>query len=441
VGALKEVRVPDIGDFEEVEVIEVLIAPGDVIAADASVVTLESDKATMEVPCPWAGVVTEVRVGVGDRVSEGTVLLVIDAADAAAGAEPVAAAPQPPPEAPRPAVARPAEVPRAAPPVPSGASPPARPRSQAGSHASPSVRRFARELGVDIALVRGSGRKQRVRKEDVQQFVKQALAGGAPIAIPDSVVQVEPAPAVDFARFGEIEVQPLGNVRRLAAANLRRSWLSVPHVTQHDEADITDLEARRREQTEAARERGVKLTVLAYLLQATAQLLREFPRFGASLAPDGENLILKKYVHIGVAVDTPVGLVVPVVRDVDRKDVFEVAAELADLSERGRARRLRPAELQGGCISISSLGGIGGTAFTPIVNSPEVAILGVSRHDWRPVLAEGVFVPRLMLPLSLSYDHRVIDGADGARFTTRLRELLGDAEWLAALVQAGGASG
>jgi pyruvate dehydrogenase E2 component (dihydrolipoamide acetyltransferase) len=215
----------------------------------------------------------------------------------------------------------------------------------------------------------------------------------------------------------------------------------VPHVTQHDEADITDLEARRREQTEAARERGVKLTVLAYLLQATAQLLREFPRFGASLAPDGENLILKKYVHIGVAVDTPVGLVVPVVRDVDRKDVFEVAAELADLSERGRARRLRPAELQGGCISISSLGGIGGTAFTPIVNSPEVAILGVSRHDWRPVLAEGVFVPRLMLPLSLSYDHRVIDGADGARFTTRLRELLGDAEWLAALVQAGGASG
>jgi pyruvate dehydrogenase E2 component (dihydrolipoamide acetyltransferase) len=309
--------------------------------------------------------------------------------------------------------------------------------SHARAHASPSVRRLARELGVDIGLVRGSGRKQRVLKLDVQEFVKRALGGGAPIAIPDSVVQIEPAPVVDFARFGEIEVQPLGNVRRLAAANLRRSWLSVPHVTQHDAADITDLEALRATQQDAARERGVKLTVLAYLLKAVAQLLQEFPRFSASLDPDGESLILKKYAHIGVAVDTPVGLLVPVVRDVDRKDIFDVAAELADLAERGRVRRLRPPELQGGCISISSLGGIGGTAFTPIVNAPEVAILGVSRHDWQPVLEEGAFVPRLMLPLSLSYDHRVIDGADAVRFTTRLGALLRDAEWLAGLGEAG----
>jgi len=407
-------------------VIEVLVASGDVLEADASIVTLESDKATMEVPCPWAGVVTDLRVGVGDRVGEGTVLLVLDAADADA-----AEAPPPAPKEEQPARAGPTRLP--APTKATAAPPPAvaRSGSQAASHASPSVRRFARELGVDIGLVRGSGRKQRVLKADVQQFVKQALGGGASIAIPASVVQFEPAPPVDFARFGEIEVEPLGTVRRLAATNLRRSWLSVPHVTQHDRADITDLEALRREQRAAAQERGVKLTVLAYLLKAVAQLLQEFPRFGSSLDPDGESLILKKYAHIGVAVDTPVGLVVPVVRDVDRKDVFEVAAELVDLSERGRVRRLRPPELQGGCISISSLGGIGGTAFTPIVNAPEVAILGISRHEWRPVLEEGAFVPRLMLPLSLSYDHRVIDGAEAVRFTTRLGALLGDVEWLA----------
>ena len=279
-------------------------------------------------------------------------------------------------------------------------------------------------------MVRGSGRKQRVLKSDVQQFVKHALGGAAPIAIPDTVVQIDAPPVVDFASFGEVEIQPLGNVRRLAAANLRRSWLTVPHVTQHDEADITNLEVLRAEQQGAAQARGAKLTLLAYLLRALAKAVVEQPKFASSLDASGENLILKKTVHMGVAVDTPAGLIVPVVRDVDRKDVFELAATLADLSERARNRRLRVPELQGGCISISSLGGIGGTAFTPIVNSPQVAILGVSRSAQRPVFSEGSFIPRLMLPLSLSYDHRVIDGADAARFTRRLGEILADTEWL-----------
>jgi pyruvate dehydrogenase E2 component (dihydrolipoamide acetyltransferase) len=413
VGVEKEVRVPDIGDFEDVEVIEVLVAVGDAIEADASIVTLESDKATMEVPCPYTGVVKELRVAEGDRVSEGSVLLIVDA-------EPASVA-----EAPRPAAEPPTRAPAAKPDVRARARD--RATSRAG-HASPSVRRFARELGVDIAIVRGSGRKSRILKEDVKLFVERALGGGAPLAIPDTVVQVEARPEIDFASFGEIEVQPLGKIQRLAAANLHRSWVTIPHVTQHDEADITDLEAFRNEQKSAAEDRGVPLTTLAFMMKAVARTLREFPQFGSSLDPGGETLIVKKYVHIGVAVDTKVGLVVPVVRDVDRKDLFEVAAALADLSERARARRLRPQELQGACFTISSLGGIGGTAFTPIVNSPEVAILGVSRHGWKPVFQGGSFVPRLMLPLSLSYDHRVIDGADAVRFTTRLSAVLADVD-------------
>jgi pyruvate dehydrogenase E2 component (dihydrolipoamide acetyltransferase) len=415
VGVEKEVRVPDIGDFEDVEVIEVLVACGDAIAADASIVTLESDKATMEVPCPHAGVVKEVRVAEGERVSEGSVLLIVEVDPAVAVEAPHIAPAAPPPRPSTPAARAPAREPSSA---------------ARGGHASPSVRRFARELGVDVAVVHGSGRKRRILKEDIQLFVKEALGGAPPAAIPATVVQFEAPPEIDFAAFGEIEVQPLGRFRRLAAANLHRSWVTVPHVTQHDEADISDLEASRDELNAAAEAGRAKVTVLAFLMRAVARLLRELPQFGASLDTDRENLILKKYVHIGVAVDTPVGLVVPVVRDVDRKDVFALAAELADLGDRARKRRLRPQELTGACFTISSLGGIGGTAFTPIVNAPEVAILGVSRHTWKPVFRDGSFVPRLMLPLSLSYDHRVIDGADAVRFTTRLKQTLADVERL-----------
>jgi pyruvate dehydrogenase E2 component (dihydrolipoamide acetyltransferase) len=343
--------------------------------------------------------------------------------EAASAAEEVAPAPEPQPVS---ELAAPA-APRRERPPPAPAS--VRGPSRAG-HASPAVRRFARELGVDIAAVRGSGRKGRIQKQDVQHFVQQALAAAAPAAIPANVVQIETASEIDFASFGEVEVEPLGKIRRLAAANLYRSWVTVPHVTQHDEADIGDLEEYRNEQKAAAEARGVRLTLLAFLMKAVAQALREFPRFGSSLDPAGESLIVKKYVHIGVAVDTELGLVVPVVRDVDRADVFDVAAALADVSERARARRLRTQDLQGACFTISSLGGIGGTAFTPIINAPEVAILGVSRHVWKPVLRDGCFVPRLMLPLSLSYDHRVIDGADAVRFTTRLKALLADVDRL-----------
>jgi pyruvate dehydrogenase E2 component (dihydrolipoamide acetyltransferase) len=292
------------------------------------------------------------------------------------------------------------------------------------------VRRFARELGVDPGLVPGSGRKGRILKSDVQAFVKRALAGDAPAALPDTVVQIEAPREIDFASFGEIEITPLGKIRRLAAANLHRSWVTAPHVTQHDEADITELEALRKEQQSTDEASGVKLTPLAYLLKAVAFALQEFPEFASSLDRSGENLILKRYTHIGVAVDTPNGLVVPVLRDVDRKDVVAIAAELADVSERARKRRLRPADLQGACFSISSLGGIGGTAFTPIINTPEVAILGVSRHRLRPVYRDDALVPRLILPLSLSYDHRVIDGAAAVRFTTRLAAILAEVDRL-----------
>jgi pyruvate dehydrogenase E2 component (dihydrolipoamide acetyltransferase) len=364
-------------------------------------------------------VVKEVRVGEGDRVSEGSVLLIVEveltAATEAPRAEPAAPPPRPEPR-PTPPAAR-ARV--------RGPS-----RAARGGHGSPSVRRFARELGVDFASVRGSGRKGRILKEDVQSFVREALGGGAAAAVPATVVQFEASPEIDFAAFGEIEVQPLGRIRQLAAASLYRSWVTVPHVTQHDEADISELEAHRNALNAAAEGGGVRVTVLAFLMRAVARLLRELPQFGASLDPGRENLILKKYVHIGVAVDTPVGLVAPVVRDVDRKDVFELAEELADLSERARKRRLRPQDLAGACFTISSLGGIGGTAFTPIVNAPEVAVLGVSRHAWKPVFQDGSFVARLMLPLSLSYDHRVIDGADAVRFTTRLKQMLADVEQL-----------
>jgi pyruvate dehydrogenase E2 component (dihydrolipoamide acetyltransferase) len=399
-GVERAVRVPDIGDFENVEVIEVLIAVGDRIEPDASLVTLESEKASMEVPCPFGGVVKEVCVAVGDQVSQGDMLAVVDTeaevaeeAPPAAQAEPAREVAAPPPVPPSPRAQR----------RPSGAS--------VGGHASPSVRRLAREFGVDLTLVRGTGRKGRILKTDVQAFVKGALEGGAPIRIPETVVQFEPPPEIDFASFGEIEVLPLSKIRRLSAVNLHRSWVTVPHVTQHDQADITDLEQFRVRQGEEAERRGVKLT---------------YPQFGAFLDRGGKSLIVKKYYHLGIAVDTPDGLVVPVIRDVDRKSAFELAEDLAHMSERARSRRLRPQHLQGGCFTISSLGGIGGTAFTPVVNAPEVAILGVSRSGRRPVWIDGEFAARLMLPLSLSYDHRVIDGAAAVRFTNRLCGLLSD---------------
>jgi len=438
----KEIKVPDIGDFEDVEVIEVLVSAGDAIQPEDSLVTIESDKASMEIPSPFGGVIAEVAVSVGDRVSEGALLARITPSDT----QPEAA----PPAAPREAVNRDADDKpatdessatsdepdsgaarqAAAPPSPPTRSAPAAP-SKRTAHASPSVRRFARELGANLDLVRGSGRKGRIVKEDVQDFIKRALQqGGAPARL-ENVLEVAPARSIDFAEFGEIEITPLNNIRRIAAKSLHRSWVTIPHVTQFDEADITKLEEYRKSQQAEGRNRGVKLTALTFVMKAVVSTLKEFPQFCASLDETGDNLILKRYFHIGIAVDTPNGLVVPVIRDVDRKGLFDLAAELAEVSERARNRKLTQADLSGGCFSISSLGGIGGTAFTPIVNGPEVAILGVSRHVLKPVYRDGQFVPKLMLPLSLSYDHRVIDGAAAARFTTKLGDVLSDVRNLA----------
>jgi pyruvate dehydrogenase E2 component (dihydrolipoamide acetyltransferase) len=438
----KEIKVPDIGDFEDVEIIEVLVSAGDAIQPEDSLVTIESDKASMEIPSPFGGVIAEVAVSVGDRVSEGALLARITPSDT----QPEAA----PPSAPREAVNREADDKpatdessatsdepdagaarqAAAPPSPPPRSAPAAP-SMRTAHASPSVRRFARELGANLDLVRGSGRKGRIVKEDVQDFIKRALQQGDAPARLENVLEVAPARSIDFAEFGEIEITPLNNIRRIAAKSLHRSWVTIPHVTQFDEADITELEEYRKSQQAEGRNRGVKLTALTFVMKAVVSTLKEFPQFCASLDETGDNLILKRYFHIGIAVDTPNGLVVPVIRDVDRKGLFDLAAELAEVSERARNRKLTQADLSGGCFSISSLGGIGGTAFTPIVNGPEVAILGVSRHVLKPVYRDGQFVPKLMLPLSLSYDHRVIDGAAAARFTTKLGDVLSDVRNLA----------
>jgi pyruvate dehydrogenase E2 component (dihydrolipoamide acetyltransferase) len=436
----KEIRVPNIGDFEDVEVIEVLVAAGDSVQREDSLVTIESDKASVEIPSPFNGVIGEVSVSVGDRVSEGALLARITTSDAETDAAPNAASrkpvntetndrPQandntetnggPPASAKQPA--RMTAAPPSPPPYPVAAAPAAR-----TAHASPSVRRFARELGANLELIRGSGSKGRIVKEDVQNFIQRALQqGGEPQRL-GNVLQVEPARSIDFSEFGEIEIAPLSNVRRIAAKSLHRSWVTIPHVTQFDEADITELEAYRKSQRAEGEKRNVKLTALTFVMKAVVSTLKEFPQFCASLDETGENLIIKRYFHIGIAVDTPNGLVVPVVRDVDRKGLFDIAAELAEVSERARNRKLTQADLSGGCFSISSLGGIGGTAFTPIVNAPEVAILGVSRHYLKPVYRGDQFVPRLMLPLSLSYDHRVIDGAAAARFTTKLADVLSD---------------
>jgi pyruvate dehydrogenase E2 component (dihydrolipoamide acetyltransferase) len=426
-----EVKVPDIGDFKNIPVIEILVKPGDTVRAEDPLVTLESDKATMEVPSPAAGTVKEIRIKVGDKVSEGALVLMLEAGTeapaATAKAAPAPAAPVAPVAAAAPA-AKPAPAP-AAKPAPA-AAPAAVAVDEAGfgkAHASPSVRRFSRELGVDLSRVKGSGPKDRVTKEDVQAFVKTELSkprgaeGGGGLGF-----NLPPMQPVDFAKFGPVTTQPLSRIKKLSGGFLHRNWVSIPHVTQHDEADITELEAFRKTQSDEAKKSGIKFTMLGFLMKAAVVALKQFPEFNASLSPDGESLVLKNYFHIGVAVDTPGGLVVPVIRDVDKKGLLEIAKELGDLSGRMRNGKISPADLQGGCFSISSLGGIGGTFFTPIINAPEVAILGVGKAVMKPVWNGKEFVPRLMLPLSLSYDHRVIDGALGARFSTYLTTVLSD---------------
>jgi pyruvate dehydrogenase E2 component (dihydrolipoamide acetyltransferase) len=420
-GRTRRVDVPDIGDFKDVDVIEILVKPGDTVAAEQSLISLESDKATMEVPSPAAGVVKEILLKVGDKVSQGAPILVL--AEAGATVAAATTAPQVPPPA---ELARTAEtpIPARTPPVPAevtGSGP-------AGfkPHASPSVRKFARELGVDLARVAGSGPKGRVLQADVQTFVKGALARGAaaPAAPVLGGLTVLPWPQVDFAKFGPIEAQPLSRIKKISGANLHRNWVMIPHVTNNDVADITDLEALRVQLNKENEKSGVKLTMLAFLIKAAVAALKKHPEFNSSL--DGDNLVLKRYYHIGFAADTPNGLVVPVIKDAEKKGVLEVAKETGDLAKQAREGKLKPADMQGGTFSISSLGGIGGTSFTPIINAPEVAILGVSRSSQQPVWDGKAFVPRLMLPLSLSYDHRVIDGALAARFNAYLAQLLAD---------------
>jgi pyruvate dehydrogenase E2 component (dihydrolipoamide acetyltransferase) len=439
--SIKEVLVPDIGNFKDVEVIEIMVKPGDSLAADDSIMTVESDKAAMDIPAPFGGTVTELRIRVGDKVSAGSLVLMLDTSSdtTPATAAPVVKSfvPPPTPASGGEGTARVAAVPaptHPAPEVPHHIPPRHRPdpigahaEFEAGkpAHASPAVRRFARELGADLSRIAGTGPRGRILKEDIQEWVKAELAKPTGEAIG---LGFPPAPVIDFAQFGETDTQPLSRIKKLSGANLHRNWVSAPHVTQFDEADITDLEDFRKSMLDEAAKRGVKLTLLAFLMKAVVNALRTYPQFNASLAPDGENLVLKKYFHVGFACDTPDGLVVPVVRDVNKKDVMEIARELADLSELARERKLKVDAMQGGCFTISSLGGIGGTLFTPIINCPEVAILGLSRADYKPVWnkAGKTFEPRLVLPLSLSYDHRVIDGADGARFTSHLRLMLSD---------------
>ncbi len=421
----KEILVPDIGDFSDVEVIEILVSPGDVVAAEDSLISVESDKAAMEIPCPEAGVVKELKISLGDKVSEGSLILILEPGEGAAVA-PAAEAPKA--EAPAPAAA---PAPKAEAPKPAPAAAPAPRQSPTAqidevsfskAHASPSVRKFARELGVDLGKVDGTGRKGRITKEDVQGFVKRALsqpaAGGG--------LGVAPMPEIDFSQWGEIETKPLTKINKLTGEFLHRNWVTIPHVTQFDEADITDMEAFRKEMAAEYKEKGIRITPLVFMMKAVVSALKEYPRFNSSLDATGENLIMKQYYNVGIAVDTPDGLVVPVVRDVDRKTLVELAVELGEISIKARDKKLKPSDMQGGCLTISSLGGIGGTKFTPIVNAPEVAILGVSRSKVQPVWNGKEFEPRLMLPLSLSYDHRVIDGADGARFTTFLSRVLSD---------------
>ena len=423
---IKNVLVPDIGNFKDVSIIEVSVKPGDSVTAEQALISLETDKATIDVPAPFAGVVKEVKVKVGDKVSEGTLIVTIESSgETAATAAPApATAPASVASAPAPSIKHAIVA------APVATTPAASASSGASAHASPSIRRFARELGVNLPQVKGSGEKGRVTKDDVQDFVKQALTGGA-AAAGSGLPGLLPWPDVDFAKFGVIETKPLSRIKKISGANLHRNWVMIPHVTQFEEADISEMEAFRKELGAEYAKQDIKITPLAFMLKAVAITLKHFPDFNASLDVSGENLIVKKYIHIGVAVDTPDGLMVPVIRDVDQKGIVQLAKELGEVSAKARDKKISAADMQGGCFTISSLGGIGGTAFTPIINAPEVAILGVSRSSMKPVWKDGEFVPRLMLPLSLSYDHRVIDGAAGARFATYLAHVLSDMKRLA----------
>jgi len=430
---MREIHIPDIGDFKDVDVSELLVALGDTVKPEQSLITVESDKASMEIPSPAAGVVRELRVKVGDKVAKGSLILLLEeSAETPVPKAQVAptAAPAAPPvtspvatQTPAPIIARPDPVPY-------------EPDTRAATfkaHASPSVRKFARELGVDLGKVHGTGPKGRIQQSDVQSYVKGVMSA-APVAAPgggSTGLQLLPWPEVDFAKFGPIEPKPLSRIKKLSGANLHRNWVSIPHVTQFDEADITELEAFRKSNAAETEKQGFKLTMLAFLIKASVTALRQQPEVNASLDKAGENLIYKRYFHIGVAVDTPDGLVVPVIRDADRKGVFDLARELGEVSKLARDKKLKPGDMQGGTFSISSLGGIGGTAFTPIINAPEVAILGVSKAIIKPMHQDDTFVARLMLPLSLSYDHRVIDGASAARFIVFLSQVLADTRRLA----------
>ena len=453
---LVEIRVPDIGNYKDVEVIDVAVKAGDSIAIEGALITLETEKATMDVPSTAAGVIREMKVQRGSRVSQGDVIAIVEATSPAAAA-PTSPAPagevarsagEGPAPSPQPSPAKAGEGAEPSPqPSPARAGEGAEPSPQpspdragegaaridepgfARAHASPSVRKLARELGVDLTKVQGTGTKGRITDSDVKAFVKRALAGGAGTAV-QATAALPRVPVVDFAAFGPIERRPLTRIQKISGPRLHASWVNLPHVTQFDEADITEMEQTRAGLKAQATERGLKLTPLAFVMRACVLALQQFPQFCASLDSEAGELVFKKYVHIGFAADTPNGLVVPVVRDADRKDVFELARDLAELSEKARAGKLSAAEMQGGCFTISSLGGIGGTAFTPIINAPEVAILGVSRSTHKPVYQDGGFVPRLMMPLSLSYDHRVIDGAAAVRFTSFLASALNDVDGL-----------
>ncbi|ENY6170093.1 pyruvate dehydrogenase complex dihydrolipoyllysine-residue acetyltransferase [Vibrio fluvialis] len=426
VAADKEVNVPDIGG-DEVEVTEIMVAVGDMVSEEQSLITVEGDKASMEVPAPFAGKVKAIKVAAGDKVSTGSLIMVFEVAGAAPAA--VSA----PAQAAAPAAAAPkVEAPAAA--APAAATGDFQENNEY-AHASPVVRRLAREFGVNLSKVKGSGRKSRILKEDVQNYVKEALkrlesgvASAASGKGDGAALGLLPWPKVDFSKFGETEIQPLSRIKKISGANLHRNWVMIPHVTQWDNADITELENFRKEQNaiEAKKDSGMKITPLVFIMKAAAKALEAFPAFNSSLSEDGESLILKKYVNIGIAVDTPNGLVVPVFKDVNKKGIYELSEELAVVSKKARAGKLTAADMQGGCFTISSLGGIGGTAFTPIVNAPEVGILGVSKSEIKPVWNGKEFAPRLQLPLSLSYDHRVIDGAEGARFITYLNGCLSD---------------
>ncbi len=430
--SIKEITVPDIGDFDSVEITEILVKVGDQIEAEDSLITVESDKASMEIPSSDAGLVKEIKVSVGDNTAEGGVILLLEVS-ASKTVEPA-----PPELTEKVAVVAETIVEEQTAPESEKSTPTPAPTQKPSptanidevtfskAYASPSVRKFARELGVDLGAISGTGRKNRVLRDDVKGFVKSALSSGISPVSQGTPLGITPLPEIDFSQFGETEVQALSKINKLTGEFLHRSWLTVPHVTQFDEADITEMEAFRKQMGKEMERDGIKITPLAFIIQAVVAGLKQFPRFNSSLDASGENLILKNYYNIGVAVDTPDGLVVPVIRDADKKSLVQISQEIREFAGKARDKKLKPSDMQGGCFTISSLGGIGGTKFTPIVNAPEVAILGVSRSKMQPEWNGTEFEPRLMLPLSLSYDHRVIDGADGARFITYLSKILSD---------------